>query len=144
MTLLADEKILLSKKGDLAFNKKEISEYQGKIPGWEVINENGLDKLQREYFFKDYLAILDLCHKIGMIAEQVNHHPVLHLEWGKLTVTWWTHVIGGLHKNDFIMAAKCDRAAMLRVASGEWRVASGEWRVASGEWRVASGEWRKK
>jgi 4a-hydroxytetrahydrobiopterin dehydratase len=38
------------------------------------------------------------------------------LEWGKVTVTWWTHVIGGLHKNDFIMAAKCDRAAMLVTA----------------------------
>jgi 4a-hydroxytetrahydrobiopterin dehydratase len=57
-----------------------------------------------------------LTRKFAAIAEQVNHHPVIMLEWGKVTVTWWTHVIGGLHKNDFIMAAKCDRAAMLVTA----------------------------
>lgn len=113
MTLLADEKIHLSKKGDPVITAEETDTLLANLSGWKTIKDDGINKLQRDYCFKDYLMILDLCHKIGRIGEQANHHPELHLQWGKLTVTWWTHVIGGLHRNDFIMAAKCDRAAML-------------------------------
>ena len=113
MNTLADEKIQLSKKGDPALDNQAITDLLAQLPGWELVVENGVEKIQRQYKFRDYLMILDLGHKIGMIGEQVNHHPVMLTEWGRLTVTWWTHVIGGLHRNDFIMAAKCDRVAML-------------------------------
>ena len=42
------------------------------------------------------------------MAEEEGHHPALLTEWGRMTVTWWTHKISGLHRNDFIMAAKTD------------------------------------
>lgn len=113
MANLADAQIILSKKGDPPMMADEAALLLQEVPGWSITSENGADKLVREYRFKDYLMIVDLCAKIGNMAEQVNHHPVMLVEWGKLTVTWWTHVTGGLHRNDFIMAARCNRAAML-------------------------------
>ena len=45
---------------------------------------------------------------MGEAAEKEGHHPALLTEWGKVTVSWWTHDVGGLHQNDFIMAARTD------------------------------------
>ena len=52
---------------------------------------------------------LDFALRVGRAAEEEGHHPLLTVEWGKCTVVWWTHKIRGLHRNDFIMAAKTDR-----------------------------------
>jgi 4a-hydroxytetrahydrobiopterin dehydratase len=46
---------------------------------------------------------------VGEVAEAEDHHPALLTEWGKVTVTWWTHAVKGLHRNDFIAAAKTDQ-----------------------------------
>ena len=46
--------------------------------------------------------------EIAELAEKEGHHPALLTEWGRTTVTWWTHKIKGLHRNDFVMAAKTD------------------------------------
>lgn len=113
MPSLADENIHLSRKGDPALGRDDCTALLTHVPGWEIRQEDGKDRLVRDYKFSDYLKVIDLAHKIGCIAEQVNHHPEMHVTWGKLTVTWWTHVTGGLHRNDFIMAAKCDRVAKL-------------------------------
>jgi 4a-hydroxytetrahydrobiopterin dehydratase len=115
MSTLADEKIVLSKKGDSAISQDDADVLITTIKDWSIVTE-GCDKLMKCYKLSDYLTAVELTRKIAAIAEQVNHHPVIVLEWGKVTVTWWTHVIGGLHKNDFIMAAKCERAAMLVTA----------------------------
>jgi len=53
----------------------------------------------------DFVAAMNFAQEITAIAEQVDHHPALLIEWGKLSVSWWTHSLGGLHINDFIMAA---------------------------------------
>ena len=115
MNTLANEKIELSKKGDSAISQDDAEALLTNIKDWAIVTE-GCDKLSKCYKLPDYLTAVELTRKIAAIAEQVNHHPVIVLEWGKVTVTWWTHVIGGLHKNDFIMAAKCERAAMLVTA----------------------------
>ncbi len=115
MHTLADEKVILSKKGDSAISKEEIALLLSQIRGWALLDDDG-DKLTKTYSLPDYETAVALTRKIAAIAEQVNHHPAIVLEWGKVTVTWWTHVIGGLHKNDFILAAKCDRVAMLVTA----------------------------
>ena len=47
-------------------------------------------------------------NRVGALAEQEGHHPALLTEWGRVTVSWWTHAIGGLHRNDFILAARTD------------------------------------
>ena len=78
------------------------------IPGWDVIEVDGIEQLTCAFAFKDYLAGLDFLKKVALLAEEEDHHPEIVLEWGKVTVTWWSHKIKGLHKNDFIAAAKTD------------------------------------
>ena len=60
---------------------------------------------------KDFAQALELTNRIGALAEAEKHHPAILTEWGKVTVSWWTHKIRGLHRNDVIMAAKTDDAA---------------------------------
>lgn len=89
--------------------EEEIETYKAQIPNWEIVEE-AERKLQRVFDFADFKTALAFTDRVGKMAEESGHHPMLLTEWGKVTVTWWTHAIGGLHRNDFIMAAKCDRA----------------------------------
>ena len=87
---------------------EEIERYKKQVPDWNLITENGELRLQRGYKFPNFKTALEFTNQIGELAEAEGHHPALLTEWGKVTVTWWTHVINGLHHNDFIMAAKSD------------------------------------
>lgn len=89
----------------------EIIELKPQIPAWTMIEENGESHLQRVFKFRDFMASLAFTQRVGEEAEKAGHHPALLTEWGKVTVTWWTHAINGLHRNDFIMAAKTDQIA---------------------------------
>jgi 4a-hydroxytetrahydrobiopterin dehydratase len=73
--------------------------------GWTVVDEHHLEK---EYRFKDFREALDFVNRLGEVAEQEGHHPDIFLAWGKVKVTLWTHSVGGLSENDFILAAKVD------------------------------------
>ena len=75
------------------------------IEGWDVIDD-GVKKLKKEFSFSNYSDSVDFSNKVADMAEQEDHHPQIILEWGKVTVIWWSHKIKGLHKNDFICAAK--------------------------------------
>ena len=75
------------------------------IEGWDLIND-GIKKLKKEFSFSNYSDSVDFSNKVADMAEQEDHHPQIILEWGKVTVIWWSHKIKGLHKNDFICAAK--------------------------------------
>lgn len=88
--------------------EEEINTYKTQIPDWDLIDENGQLRLQRVYKFSDFQSAIAFTNSVGEIAETEGHHPALLTEWGKVTVTWWTHAIDGLHHNDFIMAAKTD------------------------------------
>jgi len=96
------------KAGALRLNDQEVEELLKQVPGWAVIEVDKVPRLQKAYLFKNFKQALAFTNKIGEVAEQHGHHPVLVTEWGKVSVSWWTHKIGGLHKNDFIMAAKSD------------------------------------
>jgi len=61
---------------------------------------------------KEFCAALDFTNTVGGLAEEEGHHPAILTEYGKVTVVWWTHKIKGLHRNDFIMAAKTDQIAI--------------------------------
>ncbi|WP_290787293.1 4a-hydroxytetrahydrobiopterin dehydratase, partial [Halomonas sp.] len=63
------------------------------------------------FTFKDFVQALDFTQRVGEIAEQADHHPAILTEYGKVTVTWWSHKIKGLHRNDFILAARTDEVA---------------------------------
>ncbi len=79
------------------------------IPDWSSPTKDGMLQLEREFKFKNFKQALAFTNSVGSIAEEAGHHPAILTEWGKVTVNWWTHKIKGLHKNDFIMAAKTDR-----------------------------------
>ena len=69
-----------------------------------------IERLERVFRFKDFAGALGFANRVGALAEAENHHPAILVEWGRTTVTWWTHKVRGLHRNDFFMAAKTDRA----------------------------------
>jgi 4a-hydroxytetrahydrobiopterin dehydratase len=78
------------------------------IPDWSVIVVDGVMQLSREFDFRNFAQALAFTNRVGEIAESEDHHPAILTEWGKVTVTWWSHKIRGLHKNDLIMAARTD------------------------------------
>ena len=88
---------------------EEIAALQPEVPQWQVVEREGIPMLERTYSFRNFREALDFTNRVGEIAEAEGHHPDLLTAWGKVTVTWWSHKIRGLHRNDFIMAAKCDR-----------------------------------
>jgi 4a-hydroxytetrahydrobiopterin dehydratase len=87
----------------------EIGMLHPQIPEWQIKEVDGVKRLERVFRFKNFTQALQFTNKVGAIAEQEDHHPMIITEWGRVTVDWWTHKIGGLHKNDFIMAAKTDQ-----------------------------------
>lgn len=78
------------------------------LPGWLVEVRDEIPQLEKTYSFEDYRQSIEFTNRIAELAETEDHHPALLTEWGRVTVTWWTHAIGGLHLNDFICAAKTD------------------------------------
>jgi 4a-hydroxytetrahydrobiopterin dehydratase len=77
---------------------------------WQIHQQDNTAVLSREYKLADFASALSLCNAIGALAEEADHHPKICIEWGNLQVNWWTHSINGLFINDFIMAARSDRA----------------------------------
>jgi len=89
----------------------EIEALLPEVPGWEVVRIEGIDRLARTFPFRDFREALDFAVRVGEIAERERHHPDLHVAWGKVRVEVWTHKIRGLHRNDFVLAAKASAAA---------------------------------
>ncbi|MGH1441096.1 MAG: 4a-hydroxytetrahydrobiopterin dehydratase [Cellvibrionaceae bacterium] len=86
----------------------EQKELLSELEGWQVVDKKGVLQLLKAYNFEDFAVALAFTNRVASLAETEGHHPALLTEWGRVTVRWWTHKIGGLHKNDFIMAAKTD------------------------------------
>ena len=91
-----------------ALKEKEIEELLIKIPSWIIFEDEGIKKLICSFAFSNYQQSVDFANKIANLAEKEDHHPEILLEWGKVTITWWSHKINGLHMNDFICASKTD------------------------------------
>lgn len=111
MTELSKLKCVACRGGEPTLTDEEIAELLPQVPEWQVIEVDGMKRLQRVFKLKNFVVALDFTNKVGAIAEQEDHHPLIITEWGRVTVQWWTHKIGGLHTNDFIMAAKTDASA---------------------------------
>ena len=87
----------------------EIEACMRALPGWEISMAGGIQRLTRTFEFRDFKAALAFTNRVGAVAEADNHHPELLTAWGKVTVSWWTYTVRGLHINDFILAAKTDQ-----------------------------------
>jgi len=109
MTYLIEEACVACRTATDPLSDMEIESLQRELPGWVVEERDGEKQLERAYKFKNFSQALAFSNEVGELAESEKHHPALLTEWGKVTVTWWTHSIGGLHKNDFILAARTDQ-----------------------------------
>jgi len=105
---LAAGKCVSCRGGEPALTDVEIASLQLHVPQWQLNEVDGIKRLERVFKFKNYVEAVAFANKTAMTAETEDHHPLIVLEWGRVTVQWWTHVVKGLHKNDFIMAAKTD------------------------------------
>ncbi len=87
------------------FTREEAEEFLEQLPGWKLSEDL---HLQRSYKFKDFSQAMKRANKIASIADEQEHHPVITVGWGKLSVELWTHFTRGLTENDFILAAKIE------------------------------------
>jgi len=108
MSELSQLKCVACRGGDPSLTDSEIAEMMPHVPQWQLVTQDNILRLQCVFKFKNYAQALEFTNNVGAIAEEEDHHPLIVLEWGRVTVQWWTHVVKGLHKNDFIMAAKTD------------------------------------
>lgn len=109
METLAEMRCVACRRDSPTVTDAEIAELHPQVPDWELVEVDGIKRLRRVFSFGDFAAALAFTNEVGAIAEEEGHHPALLTEWGRTTVSWWTHKIKGLHRNDFVMAAKTDR-----------------------------------
>ena len=109
MTELVKQRCVACRADSPRVTPSEMQELKPQIPDWQVLEVQGEPRLQRTFKFKDFAQALAFTDRVGALAEAEDHHTALLTEWGKVTVQWWTHKIKGLHRNDFIMAAKTDQ-----------------------------------
>jgi 4a-hydroxytetrahydrobiopterin dehydratase len=108
MHTLVKERCVACRRDAPRLTEAEIAELKPVVPAWELVERDGVPRLARSFRFPDFKAALAFTQRIGELAEHECHHPAILTEWGRVTVSWWTHKIGGLHRNDFIMASKTD------------------------------------
>ncbi len=112
MSDLVREKCVACRKDSPRVTAAEIKELGAQIVGWEISERDGIPRLEKVFRFRNFADAVAFTNQIGALAEEQGHHPTLVTEWGRVTVSWWTHKIRGLHRNDFVMAAKTDDAAI--------------------------------
>lgn len=111
MPNLVNEQCVACRRDAPRVTESEIEELKPLIPEWELLERDGIPRLERTFKFPDFKSALEFTNRVGQLAEQQGHHPAILTEWGRVTVNWWTHKIRGLHRNDLIMAAKTDQLA---------------------------------
>ncbi|MCU7935656.1 MAG: 4a-hydroxytetrahydrobiopterin dehydratase [Candidatus Thiodiazotropha sp. (ex Dulcina madagascariensis)] len=109
MVTLVEEKCEACRADAPKVSDEELAELIRAIPDWNIEVRDGVMQLEKAFSFKNFVDALDFTNKVAALAEREGHHPALLTEWGKTTVTWWSHKIKGLHRNDFIMSAKTDQ-----------------------------------
>lgn len=109
MTALHEEKCEACRADAPRVSDEELRELIRDIPDWTPITRDGILMLQREFKFRNFRDAQAFTNRVADAAEEEGHHPEILLEWGKVTVTWWSHKIKGLHRNDFVMAARTDQ-----------------------------------
>jgi 4a-hydroxytetrahydrobiopterin dehydratase len=109
MTELSQLKCVACRGGEPTLGDSQIADLKPQVPEWQVTEVDGTQRLERVFKLRNFIEAMAFTNRVGMIAEKEDHHPLIVTEWGRVTVQWWTHKIGGLHQNDFIMAAKTDK-----------------------------------
>ena len=113
---LAEERCVRVSRSSMAVQGPERGALLLQVPEWSLVTRDGIERLERVFTFANFAAALDFTNRVGALAEVEDHHPAILTEWGRVTVAWWTHVVGGLHRNDFVMAAQTDRVQPLPMS----------------------------
>ena len=108
--ILSEETCEACRDGAIKLSNIESKILLKEIPLWTIEVLQDIPQLTRTFKFDNFQEALKFSNKVGELAESVGHHPAILIEWGKVVVTWWSHKIEGLHKNDFIMAARTDES----------------------------------
>ncbi len=108
MRTLFAERCVACRRDSPRVTAAEIAEVKPEVPDWRLLERDGIARLERVFDFPSFADALAFTNRVGALAEEEGHHPALLTEWGRVTVTWWTHKIRGLHRNDLVMAAKTD------------------------------------
>lgn len=109
MSKLTELNCIACSKNAVLLTKDEIEQLLSEIPDWKVICDDGIQKLTQEFKTRNYTRSVSFANAVAQLAEASNHHPQIIMEYSIVTVVWWSHIIKGLHKNDFIMAAKTSK-----------------------------------
>ena len=110
MVELSEQCFEACRAGAPLISDAELQQLMPSLADWQIVAVDGVMRLTREFAFRNFAQALAFSNRVGDISEAENHHPAILTEWGKVTVTWWSHKIRGLHKNDLIMAARTDQA----------------------------------
>ena len=108
---LAREACVACRPGSPKVERQQATALLANLPGWTIETIDGIERLVGRFPFPDFAKALEFANRVGALADEADHHPQLTIEWGAATVHWWTHIIRGLHRNDFIMAARTAAAA---------------------------------
>ncbi len=108
MSDLTHERCVACRRDAPRVTEAEIAELQPQTPDWQIVERDGVPRLERVFRFDDFSSAVAFTVRVALLAETEGHHPAILTEWGRVTVAWWTHKIRGLHRNDFISAAKTD------------------------------------
>ena len=111
MQKLSDLQFLPLDKEAQPLQGKTLEELVGRLSNWEIVNYGGSDALYKTYKVRNFLDAQKLACKLGELAEQYNHHPILSYTWGRLEVYWFTHSLKGVHTNDIVMAQETELLA---------------------------------
>lgn len=103
---LSSKKCVSCQGGIPSLSGEEIQKYLAEISDWEVLENK---KIKKEFKFKDFKEAIIFVNKVAEIAEQEDHHPDIYIDYNKVILELWTHKIGGLHENDFILASKINK-----------------------------------
>jgi 4a-hydroxytetrahydrobiopterin dehydratase len=93
---LSEMTITPPESGEGALSAERIAELHAQIPTWTIVEREGVQRLERSFEFPNFASALAFTNEVGRLADQQNHHPRITTEWGEVTVTWWTHKVGGL------------------------------------------------
>jgi len=101
---LRDRHCVPCRRGDAALSDAAATRLAQEVPRWRIEDK----QLRRRFEFADFAAAMGFLNQLAAVAEAEGHHPDFAVHYNRVDVAIWTHAIGGLSENDFILAAKLD------------------------------------
>ena len=107
MEKLSNQKCIPCEVGGEPLKVEEIAQVLPQLENkWQVKDDK---RLEREFKFKNFIKAIKFVNKVAELAEAEGHHPNLHIHYNRVSIELWTHAVGGLSVNDFIVAAKINK-----------------------------------